>query len=312
MSFDIHLTDRIILWAEIINPKNPNIIDLAPLLVGKKNTGVALGMRCNTDFETNDDGDWFYVDVLYELQDIAHLIMRTIFKVLFDKDDRNWGYVYDPNAIGKILRPPIESAVEELIRFCQQKKVPDAQNFTKELFLVTEDEFNRIYANQANIYVNSFVPFCKQYEKGLKTEALYCNVDNYLIISLSIPFLVIDEVTLNPRFNRIHNRDVFFWYVPEMKYNTLKLRSRKLKDHPISFNTVELFWLIQCIDCATQLLLGKNGYRFIPVCEERGFKKAERAIYYESIAQLFKDEEVITLRKIYSNNQTVDWNKLIR
>jgi hypothetical protein len=311
MNFKINLAKKLIFMQELFGPQNPFVRNtLSPLEDEAEDLGPLVGIQCNTDFESIDDENWFYSEVTFEVAGIARIVLRCEF--LIDCDvEFGWGNLYQHGTIDVIIRASIEQAVSEIIRFCKESNVEDTDKVVPAMLLPPDDVMKPIYDNQIDIFFNSVLPFHEKHQESLNTTGMVCPPAINTELGLNVTFLIIDQVIYSDmRFNRQQNRKVFFEYVPEIKFNTMKLRSGTVRNNTVTFNEVEVTWLLRCMDCATQLMLGDYGDRFIPICEDRGINEKLRSMYFKSITEFFNSGPHST-SEIYDNHKPVDWNRMI-
>ena len=310
----MNLVRKLMFMQELFGPENPFISNTLPPDDEEEEDerlGPLVGIQCNTDFESKEGENWFYSEITFAVARIARIIMRCEFRVKCDTQF-GWGNLYQHGIIDVIVHTSIEQAASEIVHFCMDSHVEGTDKISPEMLVPPDDIMKPIIDNQIDIFFNNVLPFHEKYHDSLNKIGMTCPLAINIELGLNVTFLIIDQVIYSDmRFNRQENRKVFFEYVPEIKFNTMKLRSGTIRNHTVTFNEVEVTWLFRCMDCATQLMLGDYGDRFIPICDERGIDEKRRSLYFKSITEIFH-LNLLSPAEIYDNHIPVDWNKVIR
>ena len=140
------------------------------------------------------------------------------------------------------------------------------------------------------------------------TIALHCPQSAETNITLHCCFLIMDEILFNnPAFNRSYNRSVFYNYVPECRYYTLKMKCIQIATQAVALSSLNVQLFLVLLDCSLQMLLGDKADCLIAVLEERGVSQNIRNIFFKSSTELFSLFHNTPIAPVQT-----DWNSIIR
>jgi hypothetical protein len=287
-TYEIKLAEKVILWSEIFSLQNPDTNNGILDNYDQEKGGNVVSVVSNYDFENTDDRNyWFYNDITFAVPNKASLTLRSTY--LIEVEKFQWEQLFTVENILPILKVSVENTIIELIELCKINSIDQTEMLNLDSLMPEHDQLLLMSQDMVNDYSTERVMFTKNNAEALNTLVLKCPMKSQLDLTFNYTFLILDEILFNNlHFKRSMNRETFFKVVPEMKYNSLKLKCLQIREREVALNDMDFFFLIKCMDCAVQLLLGNNADYLIPISEERGVTAEVRSFYFKSVTELFE------------------------
>jgi hypothetical protein len=300
-----------ILWSEIYTTNNPDLEN--DLLKSDEVIGDGLDMVLvhNFDYEALPDNRWeFYSDMTMRLPDVASITIRSQFQIL--AEDFDWDLFFNEEILNPLIEAALNATTDSFKYFCQENNLILPGDMSKEGYKVGEEMVKRLCKDLVTQYFNHRKFYDIDNEININKIALICPMGTTMNISLNLTFLVMDEILFNNKnFNRKQNRDVFFEYVPEMKYNSLRMKCIQIGKHDVTLTGADEFFFMKCITCAVQMLVGDKSDFLIPVLEERNVTREVQGIFFKSASKLVDLYNSLPEEKGF-NEEKFEWNKMIQ
>jgi hypothetical protein len=308
---EIILFDLNILWYEIYTTDNPNFENDSAISGEIVDDGLDMVLINNFDYATlPDNRREFYSDMTMRLPKVASVTIRSQFKIV--AEDFDWDLFFDVDILNQIIAVALESTTTAFKDICKENAVVLPPEMTKEEYKADEKMTKQLCKDLVSQYFNNRKLYDIANEKQLKNIGLTCPMGNTMNISLNITFLVMDEILFNNKnFNRRHNRDAFFKYVPEMKYNSLRMKCIQIGQHDVQLTEMDVHFFLKCIDCAVHMLVGDKCDFLIPVLEQRNVTREVQGIFFKSAGKLFAIYNDMPAEKDYKEEK-IEWDKLIK
>jgi len=257
---------------------------------------------------TNRDNIIFFCDVTIGLPGKAIQCTRCSFKV----DLPLFQDVFTIENLRYPVHTTIYYAFDALKDVCNENSLPFPPELDHCQRSLDDTFIDGICSDLVNIFKHNRAPFDMQNRElflhyGLKFGSGW---ETEHIIQLT--FSVIDQLIYkNAAYNRIHNREVFFEQVPEMRYNSLRLKCAQIDTQDVNLTDIESIFFLKCIDCSVQILLNNIGDRLQPILKEWGANEEILNNFYKSATQVFKIYQKPQAEK-FLNAPKPNWDKLMK
>ncbi len=299
------------LWSEIYTTDNPDLEnDMAKSdeFIGD---GLDMVLVNNFDYEELPDNRYeFYSDLTMRLPDVASITIRSQFQIV--AEDFDWDQFFDKNILNPIIEAALNATTDSFKDFCQENNLTIPGTMSEKEYTVGKEMVEQLCKDLVNQYFNHRKFYDIDNGERIKKIALICPMGTTMNISLNITFLVMDEILFNNKnFNRNHNRDIFFKYVPEMKYNSLRMKCIQIGKHDVTLTEADEYFFLKCITCVVQILIGDKYDYLIPILEERNVTREVQDIFFKSASKLIEIFNSLPAEKGYKEEK-IEWNKLIQ
>jgi hypothetical protein len=252
----------------------------------------------------------FYTDISVKLPHMASVMIRMQFNVIAEVFD--WDYLFTFENIKPILTMSIDSALKEFRYICIKHDVDLTAGMKNADPKVPEELIDQLCENTVEEYLNHRKPYDTANALAMKEIEINCPPTDPVNITLNLTFLVMEQILFNHHgFNRRHNREVFFNIVPEMKFNSLRMKCIQIRKQQVDLTVVDLHYFLICMDCAIQTALGDKGQLLIQVMEERGANTDVQNLWYKNASDLIKACRGSVEMSI-KRGEKFDWSKMIR
>lgn len=277
------------LWFEAFNDKN---IDLEYSIADEESVsgeGALLQMWSTFDHEMLTNGDRrLYLDVGVRLPNVASIMVRSQFALFCDSGQVSLDQLFTVENIKPLLEFAVENAMIGFRDICLERKI----EFPQELHnpsAANRSIIDLFCSELVNFYFSRRKPLDEKNTIAQYDIALRCPQVDTIGLTLNLTFLVLDDILFyNHAFNRQHNKKMFFELVPEMLYYTVKLRCLEISKHPIEISQIHLQLLLECVNCAMQVLLGDKGDCFAELLDKQRISEDVLKVYFKSATNLFE------------------------
>ena len=295
------------LWEQIFTPEDPDPEILKHS--NRNNDPESFDLSTTFDYDLTDkDNILFFCDVTIWLPGKAIQCTRCTFKV----DLPTFPDVFTIENLRFPVDTTIYYAFDALKDTCDENSLlfpPELDHYERRL---SDTFIDGICSDLVNIFKHNRVPFDMKNRElflyyGLKFGSGW-ETEHLMVLTFS----VIDQLIYkNAAYNRIHNREVFFDQVPEMRYNSLRLKCAQIDRQDVNLTDIESIFFLKCIDCSVQILLSNIGDRLQPVLEEWGVSAEVLNNFYKSATRLFKIYHKPQAEK-FLNAPRPNWEKLLK
>lgn len=308
----VELFEEDILWFEQYSAENVDTeFDFEPENDDEQD-GAAPMMRIGSlfDYVTLPDNKWeFYSDISVKLPQVAAVMVRSQYSVY--SEDFEWDHLFSLENLRPIISNALMNALVEFRLLCIQNEVDLSPEMREKDPEVTSEMIEGVCGNIVDEYLSHRKRYDIANEAALKEIELRCPSSNATNITLNLTFLVMEQILFNnTRFNRRHNREIFFPVVPEMKFYSLRMKCIQIGKHEVAMTAEDVHYFLICMDCALQTVLGDKGDRVIPVLEERGANDAVQQIWFKSATDLVNVCRQ-SVEDSIERKEKFDWNKMI-
>ncbi len=294
------------LWKQTFTPENPDpeIYEDPEPNDEARNFEIA----CTFDYDLTDkDNVLFFCDVTIRLPGIAIQSTRCSFKV--NIPDFPDVFTFDN------LRYPVHTSIyyafDGLKDLCEENKLPFPQGLDPDYPNVDDDFLETICNELIRVFRYNRAPFDIENKELMLHYGLTFTTGWEMKNLLILTFSVIEElVHINTAYNRSHNRKVFFNEVPEMRYNSLRLKCEKIREQDIDLTDLESIFFLKCVGCTVHILLSDKGDRLQSILKEWGANAEVLKYFYKSATKLYEIYHKPDVEK-FLNAPKPDWEKLI-
>jgi len=311
-TINIELFEKNTLWFEKYSQENLDTeIDIEINESGENvDPGPQFKICCLFDYATLPDKRWeFYCDVFVKLPHVAVVMIRSQYKVF--SDNFEWDSLFVVENMKLILTNSIYNALFEFKDICVANSIALTPEIIEKKPEVPNEMIDLVCENVVDEYFTHRKPNDIVNNLALKEIELRCPMSEQVNITLNLTFLVMEQVLFNNlRFKRRENQDVFFKIVPEVKFYTLRMKCIQIGQHEVELTVMDLHFLLICMDCAIQMVLGDKGDLLIPVLEERGVTNEIQTAWFKSATELLhatRDSVADSMER----NEKFEWNKMI-
>jgi len=308
----IELFEKNTLWFEKFTPENLDTEIDIEINENGENVDVDTQFKicCLFDYATLPDKRWeFYCDVFVKLPHVAVLMIRSQYKV--DSVDFKWDNLFVVENMKLIMTNSIYNALFEFKDICLENSIALAPEIIEKEPEVPIELIDLVCENVVDEYLTHRKPNDIVNNLALKEIELRCPMSEPVNITLNLTFLVMEQVLFNNRsFNRKQNQDIFFKIVPEVKFYTLRMKCIQIGQHEVELTVMDLHFLLICMDCAIQMVLGDKGDFLIPVLEERGVTNEIQTVWFKSATELLHATR-ISVADSLDRNEKFEWSKMI-
>ncbi len=295
------------LWKQTFTPEDsdPEIYEDPEPNDEARNFEIA----CTFDYDLTDGNNvLFFCDVTIRLPGIAIQSTRCSFKV--NIPDFSDVFTFDN------LRYPVHTSIfyafDRLKDLCEENNLPFPQDLDPDNPNVDDDFLETICNELIRVFRYDRAPFDMENKKLLDHYGLSFGPGwetQYLMI---LTFSVIDQLIYkNAAYNRFHNRKVFFDEVPEMRYNSLRIKCEKIDKQEVKLTDLESVFFLKCVSCSVHILLSDKSDRLQPMLDKWGANAEVMDSFYKMATKLYKIYHKPYVEK-FLNNPKPDWEKLIR
>ncbi|WP_243346052.1 hypothetical protein [Parabacteroides sp. FAFU027] len=308
---EVVLFEKNILWYEIYSAECPDTeIDLETMEdQDSENPMMKLGSMYDYAI-LEDNSREFYTDIIVKLPHTAAMMMRSQYSI--KADGFEWEYLFYPERLKPIVYDALMNSMIEFRAFCADKGVKLPAEMLAQEPELTDEMVDGVCYN----FVEDYNSYRKIYDAAnadaQKEIELNCPRSNGAIVTLNLTFLVMEQILFyNRRFNRAHNREAFFNVVPEMKFNTLRMKCIQIGQHPVALTVEDIHYFLICMDCALQMILGDKADYLTPVLQQRGVTEEVQQMWFKNASQLLN-----ACRKSVEDStrkgEKFDWSGMIR
>ena len=304
---EVELIDIFYMWTEVYSPQNLDIEETPFISSTFEDKGDAtMQISNNFDYEILPNKEWhFYHYLGMRLPHLARVVIRLNYQM--KGEDPAWSTLFTFENIQELVLLSIEHTVLSFKDFCKTNSVDliptfkiDAEELEEMKVVLSKGMVETYNTNRKYHDLNCF--------EAENTIALHCPQSAHVNITLHCSFMIIDEILYNNlAFKRSYNRSVFYNYVPECRYYTLKMKCIQIAQHPVALSSLDVQLFLVLLDCSLQILLGDKADFLIAVLEERGVSSNHRKMYFKSATELFS----IFHDSAIAPAQT-DWNSIIQ
>lgn len=303
----IQLARSNFLWFEAFHPNHPEVIisDYDP-------ENPAVDFSGNFDYELSAKGTrCVYIDIEIRMIPVGAILVRSDFEFESNGGGSFWDELFTIDFIYPMVNLALHESVAAFEDQCEQLqiKLPFEIPFSSDIVSL-------IGKNIVDQYLKYRKPDDIQNAFFKNTIGLECTQGNATFVTIQATFLIIDELIYNnPLFNRKHNKAVLSMYIPESKYNTIKMNCLEIVDHPVKLYFYDTILFYTCVDCALQMLLGDKSDLLINALEENGMVKEFRDAYFKHGTELFNQLHKNLSKshaRITNLEEQHDWNKLFK
>jgi hypothetical protein len=310
---EVVLFEKNILWFEKYSDENLDT-EMDFEMEGENGSGDASSMLkigSLYDYATlPDNRREFYSDISVKLPHMASVMIRMQFNVIAEVF--HWDYLFTVENIKPILTMSIDSALKEFRYICIKQDVDLAPKMKTTDPQVPEELIDQLCENTVEEYFTHRKPYDTANALAMSEIEISCPPTDPVNITLNLTFLVMEQILFNHHgFNRRHNREVFFEIVPEMKFNSLRMKCIQIMKHKVDLTVVDLHYFLICMDCAIQTALGDKGHLLTQVMEERGANSDVQNLWYKNASELIKACRGSVETSI-KRAEKFDWSKMIR
>lgn len=263
----------------------------------------------NFDYQTLPEASYrLLFDLGLEMAFAAKLQLRVGFLIKLPN------YGIDTIFRRDIVEPLLAQATVDLEKYFREKCADHSITLPPNLSKVVE-----LVQPTAKNIVDTYFSFRKQ--NDMVNQRVHdapgfgfsCSSHTYNM--MIVVFNIIDQIVYtNKAFKRSHNLDQLTNFVPESSFNTLKFACLEVGDRDVVLSLYQSILLLQCLNCALQLLLGKYEDRLTHSLEEIGVDDKLRSEFFAFGTDLYKtmnDNLQETGAVIPNIEETIDWNSLI-
>lgn len=295
------------LWSQVFTPEDPDPeIFLDPELT---DDGKSFEISSTFDYDLSDrDNILLFCDITIRLPRVAAQDVRCSFKVnLPDFTD-----VF----ILENLRYPVYTTIfyafDALKDICDENSLPFPPELDPDNPNVDDATLDTICNDMINIFRQYRAPFDMENKELMLYYGLTFTPGWEMRNLLLLTFSVIEQlIHINTAYNRHHNRKVFFNEVPEMRYNSLRIKCGKIKEQDIDLTDLESIFFLKCVGCTVHILLSDKGDRLQSILKEWGADAEVLKYFYKSATTLYEIYHKPHLEK-FLNAPKPDWEKLIK
>jgi hypothetical protein len=295
------------LWKQTFSPEDPDpeIYEDPEPNDEARNFEIA----CTFDYDLTDkDNVLFFCDVTIRLPGIAIQSTRCSFKV--NIPDFPDVFTFDN------LRYPVHTSIyyafDGLKDNCEENKLPFPQDLDPYNPNVDDDMLETICNELISVFRYNRAPFDME-NKKLWTHYGLTFTTGWETQSLMIlTFSVIDQLIYkNTAYNRLHNRNIFFAEVPDMRYNSLRIKCGKIDKEDIKLTDLESVFFLKCVTCSVHILLSDKSDPLQLTLKQWGITKEMMDSFYKMATKLHKIYHKPYVEK-FLNSPKPDWETLIR
>ena len=294
------------LWKQTFTPEDPDPeIFLDPEMI---DDGKSFEISSTFDYDLSDkDYVLLFCDITIRLPRIAIQAVRCSFKVnLTDFTDM---------FILENLRHPVSLTIfyafDALKDICDEANLPFPSELDPDYPNVDDATLNAICNDMINIFRHHRAPFDMENKELMLHYGLTFTTGWEMKNLLILTFSVIEElIHTNTAYNRLHNRKVFFNEVPEMRYNSLRLKCEKIREQDIDLTDLESIFFLKCVGCTVNILLSDKGDRLQSILKEWGANAEVLKYFYKSATKVYEIYHKPYVEK-FLNAPKPDWEKLI-
>lgn len=261
---------------------------------------------CNFDYEILSDGTKrVYIDVGLRMNYVEILYRMSI---EFDGNVIDWPDVFSTDIINPLVDNTLVCTTQGYFDYCEENNIPycyieiDApliDSFTKNII----DQYVN-YRSQDDIS-NAFL---------LYSPGLECETGTETILVFQCTFAIIDQLLFdNLAFNNARNRATFSDTIPMPRYLTIRDNCAFIDIQNVDLNFLDTIILIECIDCALQMLVGDKSDIIKDALKDKDInsKKIRSFIKIASkhlalLRESYKSKEI----RIINLENLPDWNRL--
>ena len=308
----VELIEKNTLWFEKYSPENLDTeIDFEMMEEESLEAVPIMKVGNLFDYATLPEHQWeFYSDISVKLPHLAAVMIRSQYKIY--SEDFEWDHFFVVENVKPILTNAINNALFEFRHICLQNSVALTPEMSREDPIVPDETIEKVCENMVDQYLTLRKPFDMANSEALTEIELKCPSLGPAEVTLNLTFLVMEQILFNNRrFNRIHNREVFFGIVPEMKFYSLRMKSVQIGEHNVDLTVMDVHYFLICMDCALQMVLGDKADLLIPILEERGATDEVQKMWFKSATDLIHACRE-SVEDSIERKEKFDWIKMIR
>jgi hypothetical protein len=268
---------------------------------------VDLVVQCAFDYKRYKNKEWsVYIDISFSAAGYFDAYLRSCFFLKRDLE------LFIPETIEPMMEQALEQTGETILAKCKENNLAFGDNFVP-----FNETLRRNFTNEIiDIFNRQRLEQEREEKETRVEEGLTIPADSVGLIVLTGTIVIIDKVMFdNEAFDWKNNSEVFAEAVPISSYLTMREECIALKDKPILLNWYSTTYLVICIDCALQLLLGPKSEKLEKAVANQGFNSETTKQYISDSSKIlanlkpgFKRDgiDIPNLEKGY------DWNSLLK
>lgn len=311
-NIQVELFEEDILWFEQYSEENLDTETDFYMNKDDEPDDVAPMMRIGNlfDYATLPDNKWeFYCDISVKLPHMAAVLVRSQYSIY--AEDFEWDHLFVVENLRVIISNAIMNGLVQFRQMCIKSEVDLSPEMKEKDPEVTDEMIEGVCGHIIDEYWTNRKPYDTTNAGALTEVELNCPSASSANLTLNLTFLVMEQILFNNRrFNRLHNREVFFEVVPEMKFYSLRMKCIQIGKHDVALTVEDVHYFLICMDCALQMVLGDKGDRLIPVLEEHGVTDAAQQMWFKSASELLNICRA-SVEESIQHKEKFDWSNLI-
>lgn len=299
-------------WIDIYTTDNPDLeINLARSDEHLED-GFDMSLINNFDYETlPGNRREFYSDLTMRMPNVASITIRSQFQIV--AEDFDWDLFFAEDILYPLIEAALNSTTNSFKSICQNNHLQLPTLMLEEGYTVGEEMVKQLCKGIVDQYFNNRRQYNIENKEAIETIALECPMGTTMNISLNVTFMLLDEILFNNKhFKKKQNRAIFFTYVPEMKYNTLRMKCIQIGKHDVKLTQMDVYFFLKCIDCAVQMLVGDKSDYLIAGVDPQNITPKIQHVLFKSASELFAIYNNNPKDKNSLNEEKLEWNKLIQ